>query len=252
MPPRRKPPQAANAAPEPKGPVLHPTVGNWKGIVLAFIFALILLGVLWSTGMFRNVFAGPKIPLPRQVVDLTLGMSLDEVMKKYPLMNLGEIFRQYPSLSLEEILKKNPKLRKKLPEMENTLRSFNDDPNFGIATIMPQAGLTGAESVDVLFYLPNKQLYFISANFFGDNAQKLPLQQWAHQYRRWNTNANGVPESLGKDVLLREWKFVDSQTEMTLRDLDNSGKILRWQELRDASNNPAQQAFSKWRLDAGT
>ena len=248
MPSKRKTP-AVKAPEKPAASALGS--GGWKMKAVAFLFALVLIGGLWSTGVFKMLFKGPKIPLPRQTVDLSLGMSLDEVQKKYPYMNLSELFKQYPGMSLDEILKKNPKLRKKLPGMENTLRPFNDDPNFGIATLLPQSGLTGASTVDVLFYLPTRKLYFISAMWQGDDAKGIPLEDWAHQYRRW-TQASGGPEPLGGDVQLKEWHFNDGPTEMTLRDLKYSDHSQRWQDIRDASNDAAQTAFAKYRLETGS
>ena len=112
---------------------------------MGFIFSLVLASGLWTTGILQDLFAGPKIPLPREVLGFSLGMSLDDVLQKYPLMNLGDLFRENPNMSLEEILKKNHKLtKKKVAEMEKNLRPFNNDPNFGIATIMPQTGLANA------------------------------------------------------------------------------------------------------------
>ena len=246
---KRKTP-AAKAASE-KNPAGASAPGPFKMKIAAALFALVLLGGLWSTGVFKQFFKGPNIPLPRQTADLSLGMSLDDVQSKYPEMNLAELFKEYPGMGLEEILKKNPKLKKKAAEMEKTLRSFNDDPNFGIATLLPQSGLKGASSVDVVFYLPTRKLYFISAMWQGDDAKAIPLEDWAHQYRRWTKTSEG-PEPLGNDVQLKEWHFENGPTEMTLRDLKYSDHLQRWEDLRDASNDAAQSAFAKYRLETGS
>lgn len=225
---------------------------GWKWKVVGFIIFLVLASGLWSTGFLQDLFAGPKVPLPREVLGFSLGMSLDDVLQKYPLMNLGDLFRENPNMSLEEILKKNHKLtKKKVAEMEKTLRPFNNDPNFGIATIMPQAGLTGAESVDVLFYLPTKQLYFVSTMWDGNDAKTVPVDDWAKTFRRWIKNPSQTTENLSPDVNLKEWHYVDKQTEMTVRNLAYSDHVQRWQDLRDASNEAAQAAFSKYRLETG-
>lgn len=217
---RRQRPESDTAS-ETKASLLPPGGGNWKGKIIAFLFALILLAAIWSAGVFKKIFPGPNIPLPRQVSDFSLGMTLDEIAQKYPM------------------LKKN-------------LRPFNDDPQFKIVTLNASAGVTGTSSVDLLFYVPNGKLYFMSAMWDDAEAKNIPVGKWADEYRRWGKSANGNPENLGKDVSLKEWKFSDNQTEMTLRDLDYSGHIQRWQELRDASNDPAQQAFAKYRLDSGS
>lgn len=222
MPPRRKQSQAVETpATEKTASTSNPASGQWKGKVIGFIFALIILAAIWSTGVFKEFFAGPKIPLPRDAGGLTLGMTLDEVQQKFPA------------------------LKKKL-------RPFNNDPQFKIATLDTSEGVTGATSLDLLFHIPSGKLYFISAMWEGDGAKAVPVEDWAKQYRRWNKDSSGSPEPLGNDVLLKEWHFNDTHTEMVLRDLDYSNHLQRWQDLRDASNDPAQQAFAKYRLDAGS
>jgi len=221
MPPRRKQPPATEAvSPKPKAAAI-PTPGQWKGKAIAFLFALILLAGIWSTGVFKQFFAGPKIPLPREAAGLSLGMSLDDVLQRFPTA-------------------------------KKKLRPFNNDPDFKIVTLDASAGVTGASSMDLLFYMPNSKLYFISATWEGDGAKAVPVEDWAHQYRRWTKNGNGSPEPLGNDVTLKEWHFDDTQTEMVLRDLNYTSHIQRWQDIRDASNDAAQQAFAKYRLDAGS
>ena len=225
----------------------------WKWKVIGFIIFLVVAAGFWSTGILQNMMAGPKIPLPREVAGFRLGMSLDEVMQHYPLMNLGDLFKEHPGKSLEEILKKDRKLtKKKLAAMEKSLRPFNGDPNFGIATIMPQAGLAGAGSADLLFYLPTKTLYFVSVMWDGADAQGQPVDQWAHDYRRWLKDPTKVTENLSPDVHLKEWRYKDHDTEMTVRDLSYTGHTQRWEDLRDATNEPAQSAFSQYRLEPGS
>lgn len=221
MPTRRKQPSATEAdQSKPKSDSI-PTPGQWKGKVIGFIFALIILAAIWSTGVFKEFFAGPKIPIPRETAGFSLGMTLDDLLQKYPAA-------------------------------KKKLRSFNNDPQFTIVTLDASTGVTAATSADLLFYIPNSKLYFISATWDGDSAKTIPLTEWAHQYRRWNKNASGSPESLGNDVLLKEWHFDDTHTEMILRDLNYSDHIQRWQDIRDASNDAAQQAFAKYRLEAGS
>jgi hypothetical protein len=221
MPTRRKqPPATKEETPKSATPSL-PTPGQWKGKVIGFIFALIVLTALWSAGLFKSFFAGPNIPLPRQVNDLAVGNNMADVLQKYPLAKAK-------------------------------LRSFNNDPQFQIVTLGPSEGVTGPASMDLLFYLPNSKLYFMSSMWEADGAKAIPVEDWAKQYRRWNKNSSGAPESLGNDVLLKEWHFNDGQTEMTLRDLNYTTHLQRWQDLRDASNDAAQSAFAKYRLDAGS
>ncbi|HEY5039395.1 MAG TPA: hypothetical protein VIJ93_10015, partial [bacterium] len=141
-----------------------------------------------------------------------------------------------------DIIGKYPKIKKKF-------RSFNNDPQFQIVTLDRSAGLTDANSTDLLFF--NDTLYFVSASWEGADAQNIPVQDWVKQFRRWNHANTGAAENLGADVLLKEWHFNDGKTEMTLRDLNYSNHIQRWQDLRDAANDAAQAAFAKYRIDAG-
>jgi hypothetical protein len=191
------------------------TAPKWKWVALTTIL-LIVGGVgIWSTGIIQNAFAGPNIPLPRQTTEFSLGMTEDDVLQKHP-------------------------------EIKKALRKFNDDPVFQIVTLNSKNGLTGASSVDLLFY--KKQLYFVSAMWDGDRAKGVDLKDLAQQYRRWNKKGSGA-ESLGDQVLLKEWRFTDTQTEMTLRDLNYPDHVQRWEDIRDASNSEAQAAFAKYRLD---
>ncbi len=166
------------------------------------------------------MLAGPKIPLPRQAADLSLGMPLQDVLQKYPV----------------------PKSK---------IRPFNNDPEFSIIDLDDKKALgENVSGLELLFY--KDQLYFVSTMWDSDKAAKIPLQEWVKQFRRWGHSANSNPESLGDKVLLKEWHFADKQTEMTLRDLNYPDHMQRWQDLRDASNQPAQAAFAKYRLDSAS
>ncbi len=244
---RRKPP-SANNEPVSKSTASSSTAAPaWKWKVGVFVFGLLIISALWSSGIFKELFAGPKTPLPRGAVNLQLGMTLDQVLQLYPLMNLGEVMKEYPNMTLEEIIKKHSRVRKNLAELKKTLRPFNNDPLFGITTINNMSGLSGAASMDLLFF--KNQLYFISALWESDAAQKLPFPNWVKEFRRWSRASNANGENLGSDVLLKEWHFNDEQTEMTLRDLNYSNHLQRWQDLRDGANVEAQNAFAKYRLD---
>lgn len=221
MPPRRKQPPATEAVTPKSKSESIPTPGQWKVKVIAFIFALLLLAMIWSTGIFKKLNQGPNIPLPRETAGFSLGMSMDEFLQKYPTA-------------------------------KKKFRSFNNDPQFKIVTLDASAGVTGASSVDLLFYLPNSKLFFVSATWENDAAKAIPVEDMAHQYRRWNKNNSGSPESLGNDVSLKEWKLNDTQTEMTLRDLNYNNHLQRWEDIRDASNDAGMAAFAKYRLEAGS
>jgi len=215
--PRNKPSSAIKPATEiQKAPSSLPVPG--RGKILAFLAFIIILTIVWSSGTFREWTAGPKTPLPRQAAGLSFGMTKADIIGKYP------------------------KIKKKF-------RSFNNDPQFQIVTLDRSAGLTDANSTDLLFF--NDTLYFVSASWEGADAQNIPVQDWVKQFRRWNHANTGAAENLGADVLLKEWHFNDGKTEMTLRDLNYSNHIQRWQDLRDAANDAAQAAFAKYRIDAG-
>jgi len=222
---------------------------SWKWKTFGFIAFLLVVALLWTTGLFQNLFAGPKVPLPRSVLNLSLGMTMDEVLEKYPDMNLGGLFEDNPKMTLDEILKKHHALKKKLPELRKTLRPFNNDPLFGITTLSATTGLTEAASVDLLFF--KGKLYFMSVMWETEAAKKLPVLEWAKQYRRWNKKSADSTENLGSQAVLKEWHFDDKATEMVLRDLDYSDQLKCWQDLRDASDEDAQAAFSKYRLESG-
>lgn len=248
---RHKQPSATDPH-EHKNPSSHPagSPDGWKWKVLGFIGFLVVLCLVWSTGTFRDLFAGPKIPLPRAVADLSLGMTLEDVLAKYPNMNLGGLFEENPHMTLEEILKKHRGLKRKLPEMMKTLRPFNNDPLFGITTLDAATGLSGASTLDLLFF--KGKLYFMSAMWESEDAKKLPFPDWVKQFRRWNKSSGDSIENLGDKAVLKEWHFDDKATEMTLRNLDYSDQLKCWQDLRDASNEEAQSAFSKYRLESGS
>lgn len=255
MPTRRKQPPATNAASRDRDSKSLPnplTEGGWKGKLLAFLAAFVILAAIWSTGIFNSLFAGPKVPLPRQVADLSLGMTLDEVLAKYPMMNLKRIMEENKVTSVEALLKKKPSMKKALETLKRTPRSFNNDPQFGISSIETLSDAGKPTKMDLIFYLPNNKLYFISAMWEADRSGQVPVADWANQFRRWKIKGTGAPENLNNNVTLKEWKFNDVQTEMTLRSLDFSGKEQKWQDLRDATNEPAQGAFAKYRLEAGS
>lgn len=190
---------------------------KWKWKVLGFLGLLLFLSALWTSGLFKELTAGPKTPLPREASAFSLGMAKADLIAKYP------------------------SLKKKL-------RPFNNDPVFQIATLDQKSGITGASTVDLLFF--HDQLYFISSMFETEAAKAAPFDAWVKQYRRWNKAAGDNAESLGAQVLLKEWHFADGKTEMTLRDLNYPDHLQRWEDLRDATNEAAQQAFMKYRLDA--
>jgi hypothetical protein len=189
---------------------------KWKWAVLGLILLIVLGTGVWSTGIIQNALAGPKIPLPRQVTEFSLGMTEDQVLEKHP-------------------------------GIKKSMRKFNNDPLFQIVTLTQKDGLTDASSMDLLFY--KKQLYFVSTMWDGEKAKAISIKDWAKEYRRWNSHG-ADSEPLGDQVLLKEWHFTDPQTEMTLRDLNYPDHLQRWQDIRDASNSEAQAAFAKYRLDA--
>ncbi len=207
-----KQPATKKAAPE-NAPHDAP---KWKWVALGIIAFIIASVAIWSTGIIQDAMAGPKIPLPRQTSDFALGTSEDDFLKAHP-------------------------------DLKKAIHKFNNDPQFQIVTVTPKNGLTSATSADLLFY--KKQLYFISVMWDGDKAKTVAVKDWAKQYRRWNSRGSDS-EPLGDQVLLKEWHFSDSQTEMVLRDLNYPDHVQRWQDIRDASNAEAQAAFAKYRLDA--
>ena len=222
MPTRRKQPPATKPSPE-KNHEVKSTAPNdgWKVKAAAFLFALVLLTALWSAGVFNSLFAGPKVPLPRQSGEIALGTDMESVLKKFP-------------------------------DARKKLRPFNNDSQFRIVSLTLPAGAGTPTTQDLIFYIPNNKLYFISTMWEADKGAQVPIEDWAHEYRRWKSKASGAPEDLGNNVILKEWHFNDNQTEMTLRSLDYTGKVQKWQDLRDTGNDAAQTAFAKYRLEAGS
>ncbi len=214
--PRPKPqrPTEVKAAPAVPPKDATPT---WKvATALGLLGFCLLVLFLFSSGILRDLFAGPKVPLPRQVAQVSLGQTLDELQPHFT-------------------------------GLKKLLRPYNNDPDFQIATLTSQNGLTGATKADFIFF--HNQLYFISAEWDGATPKTLPIEDWAHQFRRWNKAGNTQNEKLNNQVNLKEWHFADGATEMTLMDLDYPGNIQMLQQLRDASNSPAQAAFAKYRLE---
>lgn len=213
--PRRKPQPAAETAAKPKTstPLDSP---KWKVGAVIVLFFLVLLAALWSAGAFNEIKTGPKIPLVRQVTEFSLGTDLADI-------------------------------RQKFPSVKKDLRPFNGDAALRIVTLDK---VDGATSVDLLFY--HDKLYFMSVMWQGDAAKALPFEDWAKQSRRWKLRTAGNSENLGEGVKLKESRFNDGVTEMTLRDLSYGDKTQRWQELRDSTNQEAQTAFAKYRLDNGS
>jgi hypothetical protein len=192
---------------------------SWKWKVFGFILFMIIVSVVWSTGIIQDMLAGPKVPLPREVADLSLGMPLDQVVQKFP-------------------------------SIKKKMRPYNNDPLFKIVDIDAAAGLKGASSAEVIFF--KDQLYFVSAMWESNDVNTVPVLDWVKEFRRWNLSKTPSTENLGSDAWLKEWNFTDHSTEMVLRDLNYPSHPQRWQDLRDASNGEAQSAFSKYRLEAGS
>src|ERR1041384_8075649 len=188
----------------------------WKvGVLWIGGVFLVAAGILaWNSPLVQDLFAGPKIPLPRQVGDLSLGTPQDQILQKYP-------------------------------EVKNALRPYNDDPLFKIATLQVEnkvpsslaskrekkkaspgivsekaMPVLGASTVDLLFF--QGKLYYLSATWEGDPAKAVPAAQWVEDFRRWNPRRTSPTEvqSMGDQVLLKEWRYADGKTEMTLRDLN--------------------------------
>ncbi len=176
----------------------------------------LLVLFLFTSGILRDLFAGPKIPLPRQVGPVTLGQTLEELQPRFT-------------------------------SLKKLLRPYNNDPQFQIATLSIQDGLSGMSKADFIFF--HNQLYFISAEWDGAESKALPVNEWAHQFRRWNQTHHPSDEKLKDGVTLNEWNFADGSTEMTVMHLDYPGNNQTLQQLRDATNSPAQAAFAKYRLE---
>src|SRR5262249_11773505 len=129
QPPATKPSEKTNAVKSPAPPATSgakvPANGDqMKMTAVGALLGAIILAALWSTGVFSNIFAGPKVPLPRQVNDLALGMTLDEVIAKYPMLNMDRTLDEYKVKSLEELFKKKPSLKKNIAQLQRALRSF--------------------------------------------------------------------------------------------------------------------------------
>ncbi len=212
--PKSKPPVEVKAAPTVP---LKESTPRWKVfLALGILGVCLLVMFLFSSGIMRDLFAGPKIPLPRQVAQITLGQTLEELQPRFT-------------------------------GLKKLLRPYNNDPQFQIATLTPQDGLTGLAKVDFIFF--HNQLYFISAEWDGADAKALPVEGWAHQFRRWSKVRHPQTEKLNDQVKLNEWYFADGSTEMTVMHLDYPGNNQTLQQLRDATNSPAQAAFAKYRLE---
>jgi hypothetical protein len=214
--PRRK---SSAAAKSPRKPAAPEAAGKGKWIALGVLMLAIILTALWTAGVFKNVMAGPKTPLPRQAADFILGSTMDEFLQKFP-------------------------------KAKRKFRPFNNDPLFSIVTLDKSLGLNNTATADILFF--KDRLYFVSAAWEAEQVQAVPLEDWVKQYRRWNHSSSAGAETLGPQVKLKEWYFKDGSTEMVLRDLNSPGHIQRWQELRDAADTEAQEAFAKYRLDVSS
>ncbi|HVM32243.1 MAG TPA: hypothetical protein VMU88_03850 [bacterium] len=214
--PQPKPPRHTELSAASDNLSLSPKARAW---VLGLLGLLLLVAALGMAGVWQNLFAGPNIPLPRQNGALALGMPESQVLQFYPTA-------------------------------KKKLRPFNNDPAFQIADLGASDHLAaGLSSISLLFF--KGQLYYVSVLWDGAAAQSIPLDDWVHQYRRWNLKGSVGHQNqvMGDKINLQEWNFSDSKTEMTLRDLNYDGKSQRWQDLRDASNAEAQAAFAKYRLD---
>lgn len=190
---------------------------RWKVLLaLGMLGACLLVLFLFTSGVMKDLFAGPKIPLPRQVAQVSLGQTLEDLQARFT-------------------------------GLKKLLRPYNNDPDFKIATLTTANGLTGATKADFIFF--HNQLYFISAEWDGTNSQAIPYEDWTRQFRRWNKLSHPQDEKLNDQVKLKEWHFADGSTEMTLMHLDYPGNNQLLQQLRDSTNSPAQAAFAKYRLE---
>lgn len=216
--PHPKPRQAVKT--EPKNEAAPPPASpRWKVMVAVAILVIVgLTTILWSSGFFKNLMAGPKTPLPRQVAGVSLGMSMDQVFQVYPAA-------------------------------KKALRPYNDDPLFKIASLKAGKDLSETTTLDLVFF--KDRLYFASAMWEADKAKVIPIDQWVNDYRRWDKAKQGDQEALAPQVNLKEWHFTDGPTEMVLRDLNYPDHIQRWQDIRDSSSPEAQAAFAKYRLETG-
>lgn len=149
--PKSQPPVEVKPAPAvtPKD-----STPRWKvALALGMLGVCLLALFLYSSGVLKDLFAGPKVPLPRQVAEVTLGQTLEELQPRFS-------------------------------GLKKLLRPYNNDPEFKIATLTSENGLAGATKADFIFF--HNQLYFISAEWDGAKPQSLPFEDWARQFRRWN------------------------------------------------------------------
>jgi hypothetical protein len=189
-----------------------PKVSNRK-ILAVILGAAVLLFLVWI-GIHR-ISEGPKTPLPRVAASCPLGASYLEMKSRFPKI---------------------------------VLRSYNNDPDFKIASLKTQDGLPeNLTGLDLIFF--RNTLFFVSQVWETPNPQK-DLDVWAHQYRRWLKEGDGKLQALGENATLREWNFRDPSTEMILRELKYNNRTEHWQDLRDGANVEGQKAFAKHRIDA--
>ncbi len=202
----------------PASPVSPQKSFPWKPIFLILLAFLLAAGFLASTGLLQEWTAGPKTPLPRTLLGLSFGTSLQDIKTQFPGCKA---------------------------------RSFNNDPLFKIVTLNDQQNLPeGASEAELIFF--EKSLYFVSTKWEGEAALKIPVESWSRQFRRWKKkqpNSSLQLQNTSPDTLLKEWYFADGTTEMVLRNLSFNSQSNRWMDLRDISNEAAQEAFAKYRFD---
>jgi hypothetical protein len=190
----------------------------WKRAGLVLLGILLVVGFLFSTGVLQELTAGPKRPLPRVNLGLGFGTDIKDVKAKFPGCQV---------------------------------RDFNEDPQFRIITLKEGPDIPeGAKEAEMIFF--EGKLYFVSAQWEGEPAEKMPFDSWIRDFRRWKLKQDVPPiplQGADKDTSLKEWFFQDDQTEMILRDLHFKDQVNRWKDLRDASNEEAHSAFAKYRFD---
>jgi hypothetical protein len=186
------------------------------GIVVLAV--AILTGFLLSTGVWKDLTAGPKKPLPRSNLSLGFGSDLRDVLAKFP--------------GAKD-------------------RSFNNDPMFRILSLKDRNDLPeNAAEAELIFF--EGKLYFTTVKWENESALAIPVEAWAREYRRWlrpQPTSNLPLQTTGGETLLQEWYFDDSKTEMVLRNLKFNDMTHRWVDLRDGSNAKAQAAFRQYRFD---
>jgi hypothetical protein len=181
-------------------------------------FWLTLLGLslvsLLGWGMVVRIKRGPEIPLPRDGSALRLGLTADEAKNI-----LGKL----------------------------DMRSYNNDPDFGIVSLKKPKNLPGnPEALDLVFY--KKKLFFLSQQWNVADPTRDMLQM-AYKFRRWVRPGGGQLQSLGTDTTLQEWYLRDQATEVILRELKYPGHIQQMMDVRDAADPEAVAAFAKHRID---